>query len=146
MIASMKNRYEFVVPGDTASLAAIRWVVTRIAAAAGWSGQKLDEIELAVDEACSNVLDHAYQDRSPKPPLHLILQPNDGTFTVDVIDEGKKLDLSAYKEPKFPDHWLTGNVRGAGLYIINHCMDEVAYETLDDHRNRMRLVKRKKSA
>lgn len=144
MIAPMKNRYEYIVPGDASSLAAIRWVVTRIAAAAGWQGETLDAIELAVDEACSNVLDHAYKHCSPKPPVLIVMKSAENTFTVDVIDEGEKLDWDAYSEPKFPDHWLEGNMRGAGLYIMNRCMDEVTYETLDDERNRMRMVKRKK--
>lgn len=135
--------YELVVPGHPASLSLIRSVVTRLADAAGLSELEVDRVELAVDEACSNVIDHAYARRDPKPQLRLTIRHSDDAFTVDIIDEGESFDLAHYKEPKFPDHWMEeGHHRGAGLFLINRCMDEVSYEQLSKTQNRMRLIKR----
>lgn len=124
----------------------IRWVVTRLATAAGLCMDDIDHVEMAVDEACANVLDHAYGAMNPKPPLHIAILANDETFTVDIIDSGKAFDFGSYTEPKFPEHWLEGNERGVGLFLIHQFMDDVQYEKLPNATNRMRLVKRRQPA
>lgn len=131
-----------MVPGDANSLAVIRWVITRLALTLGLKPDEVDQIEVAVDEACSNVLDHAYRTLSPKPPLHLEIHLKDTDFIVDIIDQGHSFDYTSYIPPKFPDHWIEGHERGVGLYIIRQFMDEVHYESLPDKRNRMRLIKK----
>jgi len=137
------KKYQFVVPGDAKALCNIRWVVTRLATAAGLPVENIDQIEVAVDEACTNVLDHAYKSRNPKPPIHLEIQTDeDGTFTVDVLDTGDSFDFAAYVPPKFPDHWIEGHERGVGLFLISQFMDDVQYETLETKQNRLRMIKR----
>ena len=136
------GNYELIVPGEASSLVLIRSVVTHLAHAAGLSDKETDRVELAVDEACSNVIDHAYRSRQPKPRLHIAIANSATAFTVDIIDEGSTFDYKAYVEPTFPNHWMDGNMRGAGLYLIHRCMDEVSYEQLPNTRNRMRLVKK----
>ncbi len=141
--ALQKNSYQLLLPGSPTSLAMIRWVVTRLATAAGLSIDDIDSVEMAVDEACANVLDHAYGGLDPKPPLHIEINTNDETFIIDIIDRGKTFDMSNYREPKFPEHWMEGHERGVGLYLIHQFMDDVQYEKLPNDRNRMRLVKRR---
>jgi len=139
----MENKkYQFIVPGDPKALCNIRWVITRLATAAGLNADQIDQVEVAVDEACTNVLDHAYKTRDPKPPLHLEIQTDDnGSFIVDVLDSGASFDFASYVPPKFPDHWMEGHERGVGLYLISQFMDEVQYNKLDDQTNRLRLIK-----
>jgi len=88
------------------------------------------------------VLDHAYKCRQPTPPLRVEITSNEDHFMVDVLDDGEGIDFASYTEPKFPDHWEEGNVRGVGLYLIQKLMDDVQYEQLPNHFNRMRLIKR----
>lgn len=130
-----------MVPGATASLAVIRWVVSRLSVAAGLSPTAVDQVEMAVDEACTNVLDHAYADSDPKPPLHVIIENTPDALIFDIIDQGKTFDYPSYQEPKFPAHWLEGNERGVGLYLIHRLMDKVEYENIPHAGNRMRLTK-----
>ncbi len=141
--ALRRTHYELMLPGNPSSLAMIRWVVTRLATAAGMSSEAIDQVEVAVDEACTNVLDHAYSACNPKPPLHIQIDSNDERFVVDIIDQGKAFDAETYTEPKFPDHWLEGNERGVGMYLIRQFMDDVQYESFPNVGNRMRLIKRR---
>ncbi len=141
-----KNNYELLLPGNAASLATVRWVVTRLATAAGLPEEAIDHVEVAVDEACTNVLDHAYQAMDPKPPLHIAITTSDDAFMVDILDRGKTFDYGSYTEPEFPDHWVEGHERGVGLYLIRQFIDEVRYETLPGPQNRMRLIKRRTPA
>lgn len=140
---ALKNSHELLLPGNPTSLAIIRWVITRLATAAGLSEEDVDHVEVAVDEACTNVLDHAYRSMDPKPPLHIAVTTSEDAFTVDILDRGTTFNYGSYAEPEFPDHWLEGNERGVGLYLIHQFMDDVQYETLSGHQNRMRLIKRR---
>ncbi len=145
-MALNKDDFLLMVPGHPSSLSAIRWVVTRLAHAAGLTDNQVDQVEIAVDEACSNVIEHAYHSLLPKPPLHIEIKAGKEQFVVDVIDCGQTFDYDAFMSPKIPEHWYEGNERGVGIYLIRRCMDEVLYDILPDARNRMRLVKRRQPA
>lgn len=142
MITARQEGVALRIPGETRYLALVRMVVTELARTAGFPDFEVDKIEIAVDEACANVMDHAYRNASPKPPIDLDIQFATGRFVVDVIDHGTPFDYSSYVPPKFPDHWINGQTRGVGLYIIRKCMDEALYDQLPDKANRLRLIKR----
>ncbi len=135
--------YELIVPGDSKSLSLIRMVITAIAREAGLSQDQVDKVEVAVDEACTNVIEHSYENLTPHPPVEVQVQANGKDFIVDIVDSGPSFDFHNRSRNKFPDHWLRGeNMRGAGLYLMMSLMDSVDYERLPDERNRMRMVKR----
>ena len=146
MTSLKKDNFVFMVPGEASSLAAIRWVVTRLARASGLSDDQVDQIEVAVDEVCANVIEHAYCSLLPKPPIHLEIQAGKEHFMIDVIDCGSAFDYDSFEDPKIPDHWLEGHERGVGILLIRKCMDEVLYDVLPDARNRMRLIKNRATA
>jgi serine/threonine-protein kinase RsbW len=129
------------IPGDSRYLALVRMVVTTLAQAAGFPDEDVDKIEIAVDEACTNVLDHAYRDSTPKPPIYIDIQAENERFVVDIRDEGPTFDFANYQPPKFPDHWMGGKTRGLGIYLIRQCMDDTCYERFQNN-NRLRLIKR----
>jgi anti-sigma regulatory factor (Ser/Thr protein kinase) len=129
------------VPGETCSLALVRKIVTHLASSAGFPEIEVDKIEIAVDEACTNAMEHAYRAMSPKPHVEIHINVSEGHFTVDVIDRGNTFDFAAYNPPTFPEHWNRGNTRGLGLYLIKQFMDEINYERISDTENRLRLVK-----
>lgn len=129
------------IPGEAQYLFLVRTVVTALARDAGLPEIEVDKIEVAVDEACTNVLDHAYRNMKPKPPIDLEIHIGEDRMVVDVIDYGKPFDFSRYAPPRFPDHWLDGQTRGVGLYLIHQCMEKVMYETLAASKNRLRLIK-----
>jgi serine/threonine-protein kinase RsbW len=133
--------YELQVPGEAKSLALIRMVVTSLAEEAGLPQDEIDKVEVAVDEACTNVLDHAYAECVPHPPVRLHIRTENNEFVVDVVDEGAAFDFERHQTPKFPDHWWGGHTRGAGIFLIKKCMDNVHYDRLPNERNRLRLVK-----
>ena len=54
------------VPSSTENLVLIREFVTSIATRAGLDQSDVAKLELAVDEACANVIEHAYQHDSSK--------------------------------------------------------------------------------
>jgi serine/threonine-protein kinase RsbW len=140
-MSSTQDAVRLKIPGDARYLALVRQVISVLAAGAGFPDEEVAKIEISVDEACTNVLDHAYRHSSPKPPIEVEIRFAPGQLVVDVIDQGKTFDFGAYVPPKLPDHWMNGQTRGVGLYLIRKCMDEMSYEQAGPV-NRLRLVKR----
>lgn len=137
------DSYEFdlTVPGDRQFLAFVRTAIGHLARDAGFSDIETGKVEMAVDEACANVIEHAYRAMRPKPSVRIRCKLCPHRFVVEIVDQGESFDFNAYTPPSFPDHWEQGKSRGIGLFLIKKCVDEVTYRRLGDHENEMRLVK-----
>jgi serine/threonine-protein kinase RsbW len=133
--------YALEVPGDARSLSLVRSVVGHLSVLAGFEELQASKIEIAVDEACSNILEHGYGDVTPKPPIRVEFEVQANSFCVRIYDQGDPFDFAAHAAPTFPDHWHDGNTRGVGLFLIKECMDEVSYDKSPDQRNCLRMVK-----
>ena len=57
---SFEQTFKLQVPSSPENLAIIRDFVTSVGAQAGLSEEEVANLELAVDEACANVIEHAY--------------------------------------------------------------------------------------
>ena len=60
VLHSLEQRFTLQVPSSTRNLSLIREFVSRVSEQAGLSEQERGHMELAVDEACANVIEHAY--------------------------------------------------------------------------------------
>lgn len=138
--------YIVCVPGCAQCLAVVRWIVTHLALEAGMDDRQSGELELAVDEACANIVEHAYRDLDPKPPIHVEICLEQDHVAIHVVHHGEAFDSSAAPLPSFPEHWEEGYERGAGLFLIHHCVDHLHCDTAPDGRPRLRLIKDKKSS
>jgi serine/threonine-protein kinase RsbW len=93
----------------------------------GMSRDKIDEVKLALVEACINAFEHA-QTRDER--LHLIFrtgreEDGAGWLEVEVLDQGKGFDHLRI-EPPTPEQTFEGKrKRGWGLQIIRSLMDGV---------------------
>ena len=75
------------VPSSTENLALIREFVTTIGNQAGLSPAGVAQLELAVDEACANVMEHAYgRDMTKEVSIRAAIDGD--TLEIDVIDTG----------------------------------------------------------
>lgn len=135
-----------ILPGKRDSLARIRWILSSLANEFGLTQDDQDKLIIAVDEACSNIFEHAYGETSDAPPLEIEIEFDGDIVKVELIDTGKPFDFSAYTMPKFPEHYMAGNERGAGIYLIHQCVDHVEYDQLPDNRNRVVMMKRRNAA
>jgi anti-sigma regulatory factor (Ser/Thr protein kinase) len=102
------------LPAVAHSVAAARQALTRFAATAGIGGGRLEFIRLAVSEAISNVVLHAYRDL-PDGEIHLTAAVMSGELWVLVADDGCGL------HPRIDSPGL-----GFGLAIIAEACDELA--------------------
>ena len=94
-------------------------------------------VQLAVHEVCTNVVDHAYADgTSGRIVVCMELVTTPRQLVVEVHDTGGSFDPSSIPLPNLDE----GQVHGYGLFLIHQLMDQVTYDPRPDG-NTWRLVK-----
>ena len=133
-------RREFT--SELAHLGAIRAAVGDACRHAWGAGEPEEDaiglLVLAVDEAATNVIIHAYG-REPGRPIELAVEADAEQASVCLYHEGKDFDPHAVPPPAF-DGTRQG---GFGVYLIRRCVNDVRYERDESGRRVVRLVKRR---
>lgn len=100
---------------------------------------EVEKLKMAVDEACTNVIEHAYAGQSEQPvDISIIL--NSDKLTIRIRDKGQTFDQLAYQEPDLIKYAKTRKSGGFGVHIMRKLMDEVTYKTSGGY-NECRMVK-----
>ncbi|MFH2055044.1 MAG: ATP-binding protein, partial [bacterium] len=96
-------------------------------------------ILLAVEEACTNVIRHAYLMGEGTLKLKITLFAD--RLQLSIFDNGRSFDFEESSEPDLEHYIKTGRKGGLGIYLIRKITDEVSYHT---HKgvNELRMVKR----
>lgn len=139
-------RLAITVPAEASQLRLLTGVVRRcLVDGAGIypSDAAYHRIQLAIREACSNVVKHSYAADAPGS-LHLRLRIRRGGVLAQIEDRGiplprRKLLHIAGSEEAHPEERTEG---GFGLRLINRAMDRVTYGRKVDGTNVVRLYKR----
>ncbi len=134
-----KTKYFLRLESKSSNLNIIREFVSRIAFEAGFSVEEVNKIELAVDEASSNVVEHAYPDNLRNLEIEVSYDPK--SFQIKVKDKGvgfqpeeiKVLDMKKYLERY--------EVGGLGIRLMKSLMDQVEYDINPGKRNQVVLTK-----
>jgi serine/threonine-protein kinase RsbW len=128
--------------GTPHALPKIRQLVVESSERCGFDGETVAKIEMAVDEACSNIIEHAYLTQ----PLRLEIEVRCDTFAnrleVTIIDYST-VDFPIDEMPGIPvdDYLDAQRRRGLGLYIIRSFVDQVEHRFIGGQGNELRLVK-----
>lgn len=103
--------------------------------------QTIYNIQLAVHEGCTNIVDHAYVDDGGRIAVNLMLGWTPPQLIIELHDTGRAFDPATIADPNVGDPNLDDpQVRGYGLYLMRQIMDEVIYETRTEG-NCWRMVK-----
>jgi len=129
-------------PAAFENLDPIRDFVGETAEQAGFSGKEVYSIQLAVDEACSNVIEHAYEG-IPDGDIEITCDILPDQITIVIHDHGKEFDITTVRKPNLSRELNEREVGGLGVYLIRKLMDEVRFESSKTTGNYLTLVKRK---
>ena len=140
-MTAIENTFTLDVPSTTQNLALIREFVSRVAAQAGLNEVEVGQLELAVDEACANVIEHAYGDDKTKQVMVCAVFDED-TLRIHVIDTGKGFDPTQVPEQELKELIAKRKTGGLGMRLIKTLMDEVHYDIEQGKRNELRMVKK----
>ena len=128
-----------VFPGSYESLHPIREFVVKAARQAGFDEAGVYSVELAVDEACSNIIEHAYGGES-KGDIRCTYQISAESLTIILKDRGKRFNPETVPDPDFSAQLENLKAGGAGLFLMRRMMDEVTFE-FNENGNVLTMVK-----
>jgi anti-sigma regulatory factor (Ser/Thr protein kinase) len=132
---------ELVASNDTRHLVKIREVVKDAATQAPFDEREVSRIVLAVDEAVSNIIEHAYEEPASGGDIRIVLDVDSSRFEVVIMDSGHEFDPSLVDVPDIAEHVRRGKKKGLGIFLMRQIMDEVKYTFIQGLRNELRMVK-----
>ena len=95
---------------------------------------------LAVDEACTNIIKHAYE-FSPAHDIDIEIVSTDRKLEVIITHTGKSFDPQTVKPPNMREYLRKYQRGGLGMHLMRSLMDEVDYKSYPDRRSEVHLVK-----
>jgi serine/threonine-protein kinase RsbW len=138
---AIERRFTLRVPSSTENLAMIREFAASVGGQAGLAESEIAKLELAVDEACANVIEHAYGRDVTKDVLVRVTF-DETELRVSVIDEGSGFDPSQLPEPELKELVRERKTGGLGFRLIRALMDEVKYRLAPGQKNELHMTKK----
>lgn len=125
---------------EPSRLATIREFVAQAGYDLGLNKQEIYDLQLAVDEACANVVLHAYGGRGGE--VEITVELTGGGVRVTIRDWGRAFDPQTVPSPDIEASLEQRRLGGLGLYLMRQVMDEVHFAFDVDNGNTLTLLKR----
>lgn len=133
------NQLELKVKAKLENLAVIGDFITKAMKQLGIE-QETFPVELAVDEACTNIIQHAYSGDSEKPIRILCSKPGND-LVIKIRDWGKPFDPDSVSPPDTESELFERKLGGLGIFLMRKVMDEVRYAFHARKYNELTMIK-----
>lgn len=144
MNKASKYQNNLCAVSDFKELGRIREFVLKKAIVFGFSDDEAQKISLAVDEACSNLIRHAFNFDSNKKICVEIELNNKDMFVVNILDDGKPFNPLDVESPDMKSYFREFRTGGLGISIMKKVMDDISY-TPSDSKKAKNLLQLKKN-
>ncbi len=138
----MPDHLELTVAGDLANLAAIAEFVTAAALRLGLDEQQAFDVQMAADEACTNIIEHAYGAGEPGD-IHIRCDLEGDDFVITIRDRGQPFDPDSIPEPDLTCPLEEREVGGLGLHFMRRLMDRLVLRCDPVSGNELKMYKRR---
>jgi serine/threonine-protein kinase RsbW len=140
--AALARRYAVVlrVPARLESIRVLTGLVSNLARRARLSDEAIHHCRLALDEACMNIIRHAYG-QEPGGEIEVAVEIGEGECVIYLTDFGESYDPSQVAKPRIGESIDDARPGGLGLYLMRSVMSEVRYIP-GPNRNCLVMVKR----
>jgi serine/threonine-protein kinase RsbW len=135
-----KNLKELIIKSKTSYLTKVRSFISGEAKDFGFSDDEVGKITLAVDEACTNIIKHAYKYAGDNT-IFVKLNARNNTFEIMIEDYGMPFEPDAIKMPDMKEHVKSYKRGGFGMYLMKSLVDKVEYNIQPGVKNRVFLIK-----
>ena len=110
----------------------IRLTTSGIANKVGFCLDDIEDLKVAISEACTNAIKHSLEDR-----FTIIYTMIEKGLTIEIIDNGKGYNTKEVSEPDLDNL----KESGMGLFIIESLMDEVNVESTEGKGTSIKMTK-----
>lgn len=126
------------VAAQPSNLKKLRAFVQKGAQRAGFGRRGIYAVQLAVDEAASNIIEHGYSGQPGDITCEWRIIPQG--LEIVLCDRGRPFDPSQAPPPDLTSTLQQRQTGGLGIYLIQRMVDELHYERTPAG-NRLTLVK-----
>ncbi len=128
------------IESRTERLSVVRDFVSDAARRVGFPDEEVGKIALAVDEACTNIIKHAYR-FDPNQDIAVSVSTENKLFVVRIRDHGRTFDPSGVQPPNMKEYLTHFRRGGLGVHLMRSLMDKVEYSIVPGTTNEVRLTK-----
>ena len=137
------NGEKLVVKSSTSNLIKIRKFINSKAKSYGFNKNQIEDIVLAIDEACTNIIEHSYNSK-PNFDIEITVTFSEDNFIVKIVDYGETFEPGSIKELNLELYRKQRRVGGLGVYLMKTLMDDVKYSSVKNKYNQVLLKKKLK--
>ena len=127
------------IPGKPEYVGTVRMAIAHVAVHVGFDIEAIDDIKVAVSEACTNIIRHSHNHTDYS--YDIIIECEEKKLAITVKDYGSGFETGEYIEP------VPGETRGSGMgiFIVKALMDEVDIQSEIGVGTNIRMTKYLKS-
>ena len=140
-MASIEKKFTLSVPSSTENLVLVREFISNIGGQAGFDELDVNKLQLAVDEACANVIEHAYSYDNSKEVLIRATFDTE-KLKIDIVDTGPAFDPTTGAIKDIKQLIREKRSGGLGLRLMKTLVDELHYDNESDQKNALHMIKR----
>jgi serine/threonine-protein kinase RsbW len=145
MVARSHHTAHLTISTSTDNLHRVRAFIHEQIAGTGFTEFEENGIVLAVDEACANLINHAYS-KEPGHEIEITVEVDDREVRIEILDAARPFDPSTIAAPDMDAYFRERRVGGLGISLMRRVMDEVRYIPSGEGRDRNRLILTKRHA
>ncbi len=136
------NEVRLHLPGTPEALPPIRSAVVEVAESCGFGEEDVAKIEMAVGEACTNIIEHAYRTQPLKLEIEVHIHALPDRLEVTILDYSTiNFPIDTSGGMTIDEYIETERRRGLGLYIIRSFVDDVEHKFICGQGNELKLTK-----
>ncbi|WP_352418597.1 ATP-binding protein [Proteiniborus sp.] len=138
MVDKIEDKFDCIklsIPNKAEFVSVVRLTTSAIASRMGFNIEEVEDIKVAIAEACTNTLEHVLSDEEKNFDIDFDMYSD--KLVITVKDSGKGFNIDNIKDLKLEE--LGEN--GLGIFIINSLMDEVDIINDNENGTKIRMIK-----
>lgn len=120
------------IPSNPKYVAVVRLVVSGIANRMNFDYQDIEDLKLALGEACNNAIDYAYKGKKSEGEIIIRCFNLKTKIVIEVEDAGKGFDYKGYEKKNkhiSKKVEISEGKLGCGIYLMKSLMDKVGFSS-----------------
>ncbi len=140
---ALSQEFELVVQSRPENLSRVADFIQQAAREFGLTEKETFSISMAVDEACTNIIEHAY---AGQPEGHITIRCRQAGDECRVVirDAGRPFDPSQIADPDVEAPLQDREIGGLGIFLMRQLMDEVQFQFDPNEGNILTMVRYRK--
>lgn len=127
----MSQRFQITLAAELESLEKFRNFITSCCSKYAIPSETVLDLKLAVDEACTNIIEHGYKGTDPGSII-LSFRIEPGRILVQITDFGHVFEPASTPKPDVEAALEDREMGGLGLFLIYQTMDNIDYQSSEE--------------